>query len=83
MKKTSFRMIEDYDVVKKVIEDYLPSFNEEQIEIVEEDSGYTVNVIYDDTDLSVRELEDCFMHVMLLDNPLDAWNMIQQYSEKI
>ena len=83
MKKTSFRMIEDYDVVKKVIEDYLPSFNEEQIEIVEEDSGYTVNVIYDDTDLSVRELEDCFMHVMLLDNPLDAWNMIQQYSERI
>lgn len=83
MKRTNFRLIEDFDNVKALLDKYLPSWAEDEIEIVEEDGGYTVYVIYDDTDVKIRELEDCVKAVLMLESYLDAWNMIQQYSEDI
>lgn len=83
MKRTNFRLIEDFDNVKALLDKYLPSWAEDEIEIVEEDGGYTVYVIYDDTDVKIRELEDCVKTVLMLESYLDAWNMIQQYSEDI
>ena len=83
MKRTNFRLIEDFDNVKALLDKYLPSCTEDEIEIVEEDGGYTVYVIYDDTDVKIRELEDCVKAVLMLESYLDAWNMIQQYSEDI
>jgi len=83
MKRTNFRLIEDFDNVKTLLDKYLPSYTEDEIEIIEEDGGYTVYVIYDDTDIKIRELEDCVKAVLMLESYLDAWNMIQQYSEDI
>ena len=83
MKKTSFRIMEDENTVKNIVAKYLPSYTETEVEIVEEDGGYTVYVAYDDRNVKIRELEECVMHVMLLDSYLDAWNMIQEYSEEI
>ena len=83
MKRTSIRLVEDEESVRSILDKYLPSYTEDEVEIVEEDGGYTVYVTYDDTDVKIRELEDCFKAVLMLESYLDAWNMIQQYSENV
>lgn len=83
MKRTSFRIMCGIDDAKNIVSKYLPSYSEDEVEIVEENGGHTVYVVFDDRNVKIRELEECFMHVMMLDSYLDAWNYIQQYSEEI
>jgi len=81
MKRTSFKVYDDFDNVKQLVDKLLPSYTDDEIEIVEDSAGCTVYVKYDDTDVKIRELEECFMEVMMLENYLDAWNMIVEFSE--
>lgn len=83
MKRTSFRIMCGTDDAKDIVSKYLPSYSEDEVEIVEENGGHTVYVVFDDRNVKIRELEECFMHMMMLDSYLDAWNYIQQYSEEI
>jgi len=87
MKRTSFLVSGETDEAEQIVSAYLPSFARDMIEIEQADSSFTgivctVYVKYDDTDVSLmRELENCFMHVFMLDDYIDAWNMIQEYTE--
>ena len=89
MKRTSFLVSGEIDEAERIVSTYLPSFSKDLIEIEQIDNSLTgtackVYVKYDDTDVSLmRELETCFMHVLMLGDYIDAWNMIHEYSENI
>lgn len=84
MKKTSFLMSGSREHIDEFVNEYIPTFVEKNlVDIVEENNGFTVYIKYDESDLSMKELEECFKHVFFLDDYLDAWNTIQQYSENI
>jgi len=89
MKRTSFLISGETKEAEKIVSDYLPSFEKDSIKIEQSEDSFTgtvctVYVKYDDTDVSLmKELETCFMHVLMLDDYIDAWNMIQEYSENI
>ena len=75
-------MYDSLDNIKSFVQSQLPSYTENEVEIVPDESGYTIYVAYDDTDVKIRELEECFMEVMMLGSLLEAWNMIHEYSEE-
>lgn len=83
MKRISFNMIDDLDTVKGFVKTYLPSYDDNEIEIIENENNYTIYVTFDDTNVKIKELEECFMDIMLLDSYLDAWNYIQENCEKL
>lgn len=83
MKKTSFRLVGTKEKLADFLKKHLPTYEENNlVEVVEENGTYTIYVEYDDTDIMIKELEECFMHVFLYNDYLDAWNMIHDNTEK-
>lgn len=58
MKRTSFGIMSGIDDAKSVSK-YLSSYSEDEVEIVEETAD--MYVVFDDRNVKIRELEECFM----------------------